>query len=133
MSKITEMNIPVSKESAKSATSHDFGNNIGELFKKEKVESKSGQKVTKQKAAIEEAKIILKTLDMSEDIESTKTKAKEIIKILYSSRGLQDQFSYLDKKRSTQEIVTQCYNIVTSKMEWYEKNLSEFESEIDGE
>jgi hypothetical protein len=133
MSRMTEMNIPASKDVESDVVHHkDIGNNIGEILRKEKAQSKEGQKLEKQRSNLDEAKILLKTLDLSDPLEKSKEKAKGIINALYSGKSLEDQYNYLSRKRSTTEVITQCYNIVTSKMEWYEKNLDEFNQEIEG-
>ena len=133
MSKMTEMNVPSAPEAKQDMTHHtDIGNNLGELFKKEKVESKSGTKIRVQKENLDEAKLLLKALDMSDNIETAKTKAKEIVKALYTGKSLVDQFGYLDRKRSTKEIVSQMYSIFINKQEWYEKNLEVFTQEMEG-
>lgn len=98
-------------------------NNLEEVFKDFALDSKDGQKIKTQKENIDKAKVLLKTLDMTEPVEVTRPKVEEVIKLLYTKNHLITQFKYMRNKRTTQELVQQAYYAVLGKDEQYEKSL----------
>ncbi len=131
MSRITEMNIPTAKESQQSVTQHDFGNNMGELFKKSTLETKQGKKIKEQKEAIETAKLLLKELHLTDSFDVSKIKTLNIINILYTGKPLENQIRYINDKKTTEELVSQAFYAVVNKQEWYQQSKSMLDAEYE--
>lgn len=98
-------------------------NNLEDIFKDYAQDSKEGKKLKAQRGALDEAKEILKTLDMAEAVEVTRPKVEALIKLLYTRNHLITQFKYMNNKRTTQELVQQAYYAVLGKEEQYDKSL----------
>ena len=106
---------------------------MSDLFTEFAKTSKEGKKLERQRAQIDEAKLILPTLDMTDSLDASKAKVKSMLEILYFNNQLVNQNSYLTKKRTVLDVVSQAYNIIASKEEFYEKNYADMLNRLEGE
>ena len=102
-------------------TDKEVSNNLGELLKEVNLQSKDGKKIQKLKESVTEGKKILKTLDMADDIDEAKTKVKSLLVLMYKGHHLIKQMGYLDRKKTTADVVTQAFYIMASKTDSFEK------------
>ena len=110
----------------------DLKTNMGEVLKDYMENSKEGKKLQKQKQMIEDAKEILKTLDHNESFEIVKEKVLSLLTKMYRGHHLENQVSYLNKKRTSIELVQQAFYVVIGKQDQYEKSRRKLEEEFEG-
>jgi len=113
-------------------TDKEVSNNVGELLKKAKLETKEGKKLQQMDEAIERGKEILKTLDLKDSVVESKEKVKNLLHLMYKGHNLTKQMGYLDGKRNTEEVVSQAFYIMASKTKSYDKLKEKIESELEG-
>jgi len=114
-------------------TPREISNNLGDMFKKSKVETKSGNKLTKLRSNLDLAREVLKTVSLDEPYEITKAKVQNLLSFLYTGHHLEKQYGYVDRKRTVTELVTQAFLVVASKEDAYEKAKQVFDAEMSGE
>ena len=112
-------------------TDKEVSNNLGEILKTVKLQSKDGKKLQALKESVSQGKDILKTLDMSDDVDVAKAKVKSLLVLLYKGHHLIKQMGYLDRKKNTADVVTQAYYIMASKSESYDKQSAKLTAELD--
>lgn len=122
----------MSKHNLETSFNPEISNNIGEQLKVANLTSKTGTKVSKLREKLDEARVILDTLDVADTVEVAKEKVKGILNKLYGGHNLEKQYGYLSRKRSTMDVVTQAYNVVASKEESYSKQRETLEDELAG-
>jgi hypothetical protein len=105
--------------------------NLGEQLKKFKLDSKASKKITAQKEKIDEAKVIIKELDLTDDFATSSETLTRFLSVLFEGHHLIRQMGYIKNKRTTLELVTQAYHVLASKEEQYEKNLDHFNEEME--
>lgn len=108
-------------------------NNMGDLLKIYSETSPAGKKLQALKTKIDTGKNILKSLDMTDDINIAKDKVKELLVLMYSTHNLEKQYGYLDRKKTTTDVVTQAYYIILSKEDQYDKAFSALQEDIQGD
>ena len=113
-------------------TDKEVSNNVGELLKKAKLETKEGKKLQQMEEAIERGKEFLKTLNLSDSVNEAKEKVKNLLQIMYKGHNFTKQIENLNKKRSTAEVVSQAFYAVASKSKSYDKLKDKLESELEG-
>lgn len=108
-------------------------NNMGDLLKIYAETSKEGKKLQALKEKIDKGKVILDGLDVKDTISDAKEKVKPLLVMMYTKHNLEKQYSYLEQKRTTVDVVTQAYYIILSKQDQYDKAFKALQDELQGE
>ena len=102
-----------------------------EGFRRLSESTSEAKKIKDLKQNLKIAKNLLKNLDINESIDIAKEKTKQIIYILYNKHHLEKQYSYLDNKRKTEDIIMQAYNIILNKETQIKKLEEKLKAKLD--
>lgn len=112
---------------------NELKNNMGDVLKAYAENSKEGKKLQRQKEILDEAKLTLKSLDLNDTLDVAREKVLSMLTKMYTRHHLEKQVSYLNNKRTTQEVISQAYYTVLGKQEQYEKAVEKMKREFEGE
>jgi len=108
-------------------TSSDM-QNIGDLFREQKTATKYASSMEKLKAQIDEGKVVLKGILITDSLDVAKMKATTFINLMYDEPSA--QLRYLSKKADTEDVVKQAYHIILQKMDSLSKIEDQWKKEL---
>jgi len=98
----------------------EVSNNLGEIFKKTKLETELGSKLVKKEQELKEIKEILDSMD-GVTLNEIKVLYVSLIKMLYEGNNLEKQKVYLENTNDYNKILQSAWNIYLSRIEQVEK------------
>ena len=94
--------------------------NLGELLKDYK-DPKVKSKIDERTDILNAITKMVKAITYDDTLEEAKAKMEEVIRMTFHKHHLVNHMSYLDRKRSTAEVIAQGYNLILMK----DKQLTE--------